>query len=70
LQKQVEAPKIEDSMESWSAFPHLAHLGFGQHILGTPLGNTLGTHWELEGNKGKMKKKKKILPLPLTQNLK
>jgi hypothetical protein len=29
------------------------------------LGNILGTHWELEGNKGKMKKF-----LPPTQNLK
>jgi hypothetical protein len=26
-------------------------------LLGTPLGNLLGTYWELEWNKGKMKKK-------------
>jgi len=46
--------------------------------LKTSLGNTLGTHWELEGNmlgrnKGKMKKKsslpEKSLPIELTFSL-
>jgi hypothetical protein len=40
-------------------------------LLGTPLGNLLGTYWELEWNKGKMKKN--ILsscPHSPTQNLK
>jgi hypothetical protein len=31
------------------------------------LGTTLGTHWELEGNKGKMKK---IIPPPGPKTLK
>jgi hypothetical protein len=31
-------------------------------LLGTPLGNILGTHWELEGNKGKMKKNPPLSP--------
>jgi hypothetical protein len=35
-------------------------------LLGTPLGNILGTHWELEGNMlGTKEKRKKILPQKL-----
>jgi len=56
-------PKIEDSMERWSASP-----GEKGRTLGRPyeikagcywehpwghIGNLMGTHWELEGNKGK-----------------
>jgi hypothetical protein len=87
-------PKIEDSMERWSVCPlwptYLGEKGrtlsktygikvrrYWEH----PLGNTLGTHWESDGNtlgterkhvgnKEKMKKNPPRQPPTPPQNLK
>jgi hypothetical protein len=64
------SPKIEDSMESWSASPFgppiyvrrgwlwAKHIGLNQGAIGNPL----GTWSEHVGNKGKMKKIPPTLP--------
>jgi hypothetical protein len=59
-------PKIENSMERWSASPfgpprearrgglQTKHMGLKRgaigNTLGENIGNLMGTHWELEGN--------------------
>ncbi len=78
----MEAPEIEDSMERWHAPPLLptyigekgrtlgkTYMGLKRGALGTPLGNILGTHWELEGNILGAKENEKNPPPPI-QNLK
>jgi hypothetical protein len=48
--------------ELWAKHMRLKRVAIG-NTLGEHTGNLMGTHWELEGNKGKMKK---ILPHPAT----
>jgi hypothetical protein len=80
-QKKVETMEVPQNRRFYGKMEclplWLTYIGEKGRTLGTTCGikarcyweHPWGTHWELEGNKGKMKKKI-ILPLPDTQNFK
>jgi len=48
----------------WAKHMRLKRVAIG-NTLGEHIGNLMRTNWELEGNKGKMKKIKALLRLPI-----